>query len=87
MLGRDSSVGIVTRLRSGQFDARQGKALGPSQHVVPGHHPEAVMRPGHEVDHSPDDVPKLRMNGVTHLPPYASFAFTQVSVHLSGLYP
>jgi hypothetical protein len=41
-------VGTVTRLRSVQFDAQQGKALGPSQHVVPGYHPAAVMRPGHE---------------------------------------
>ena len=62
MLGRDSSVGIVTWLRSGQFDARLGEALRSSQHVVPGYHPEAVMRPGHEADHSPAccDEPKTK---------------------------
>jgi len=88
MLGRDNSVGIMTWLRSGQLDARPGKALGPSQHVVPGYHPEAVLRPGHEADHSPASCAEMKTERRhTPLPLYASFAFTQVSVLLRGLYP
>jgi hypothetical protein len=81
MRGRESSVGITTRLQDGQpgFDSQQGQdmvfsivsrpALGPPQSIkwVPG-----MKRDGREADHSPPSSAEVKNGGaITSTPPYA----------------
>jgi hypothetical protein len=82
---RGSSVSIVTRLWAGRpgFNSRQGlrffllanPASYPMDTGIGGSFPR-VKRPGHEADHSPQSVPRLRMRGaLLPLPKYVFMAW------------
>jgi hypothetical protein len=61
------------------FATASRPVLGPTHSPiqwVPGALSPGVKRPGHEADHSPNLVPKLRMRGAIHpLPKYICMAW------------
>ena len=95
MVGRDSSVGIVTRYGPGgsgikskcgqDFPHPSGQALGPTQPPikwVPSHSP-GVKRPGPGVDHSPLLAPRLKKEqSYTSTPPLCLRGLFQGELYL-----